>query len=35
MRQVAAVARAEGVRIIAECGWANGWLKRHDPGLLD
>jgi predicted GNAT family acetyltransferase len=34
MRQVAGVARAEGVQITAECGWANGWLKRHDPDLL-
>jgi predicted GNAT family acetyltransferase len=35
MRQVAGVARAQGVRITAECGWAAGWLKRNDPDLLE
>ncbi len=34
MAHVAAVARAEGLRIIPLCSYAAAWLKRNDPELI-
>ncbi|WP_269716021.1 GNAT family N-acetyltransferase [Caulobacter sp. NIBR2454] len=34
MRQVAVAAKAEGTRIIPTCGYAQAWLRRHEPELI-
>jgi predicted GNAT family acetyltransferase len=34
MSQVAATARAEGMKIVPLCGYASAWLRRNDPEMI-